>query len=274
MDLRRFGFNIFSAPVEDVLYYTVSSGLGHIEINMTSTHSGLESFNLQRVRRIREFTQKHAIGLSLHLPSKTNLADIIPPFRRSGIRYLKSAVELAAALQASHITLHMGNFYWFPVERWMRRNALKRFADSLNSVLQHLERNQVILSLENVVSIPHGSDFFFLGDNIEDFMTLFQVLPSKQLQFCLDTGHANMGEGVDAYIERFSNRLNALHFHDNNGSNDEHLPVGQGSVDWERLAELLMQCKFEGPLISECRHLKPHEAALKFLAFFQPLGSD
>jgi sugar phosphate isomerase/epimerase len=105
--------------------------------------------------------------------------------------------------------------------------------------------------------------------NLEDFLYLFERLNSKHFMFCLDTGHANVAEGVIPYINYFWDKIKAIHFHDNLGDDDTHLPIGKGNINWNEVASALKKINFTGPMISECRKLKPHEAALLFEEYFE-----
>ena len=42
------------------------------------------------------------------------------------------------------------------------------------------------------------------------------------------------GWNIPEVIDRTAGRLCALHLHDNDGTCDAHLPMGQGSIDWSR----------------------------------------
>lgn len=265
---ENFGFNVFDKSPEDCIEYAFENKLKHIEINLTQDHSAIESFDKKRIRKLLRSFSKYSLKLSLHLPFTVNISDIIGKIRKDNIAYLKECICLASKLKATHITAHIGNFYWFPVEKYMRKKALTRFLKYLEEVIKCCEEYNVKIALENVVPIPHGSDYYLLGDNIEDFNYIFEKVDSKYLMFCLDTGHANMSEGVISYINNFQNKIISVHFHDNNGDNDQHLPVGEGTVPWQQLAQGLNNIKYRGPLISECRNINPHEAADKFQCYF------
>lgn len=264
----KFGFNVFDQPPEDFFEYASDKKLKHIEINLTGNHSILQSFDNKRIRKLKKLAAENKIKLSIHLPYTVNISDIIGPIRNGSITYLKECILFASKIKATHITAHIGSFYWFPFEKYMRRKALHRFLKYLREILLLCEMHNVKIALENVVPIPQGSEFYLLGDNIEDFKYIFENVDSKHLKFCLDTGHANMGEGVISYINNFYDKLISVHFHDNKGTNDEHLPVGKGTVPWLSLAEELEVIKYRGPLVSECRNINPHEAAELFQSYF------
>lgn len=64
---------------------------------------------------------------------------------------------------------------------------------------------------------------------------------APDLRFCLDIGHAHLDQRADggrAYLNALGDRLGLVHAHDNHGGHgqkgDEHLPLGQGTIDVER----------------------------------------
>ncbi len=265
---RKFGFNVFNRPLEDFFDYASDNGLHHIEINLTQEHSSLTSFNPKRIDTITGLASEHGIELSLHLPYSINISDIIFMISRSNIKYVNRCVDLANKISATHITAHIGNYYWFPIQSWMKRKALDRFIKHMRKILLECEKLDVKIALENVVPIPRGSEFYLLGDCVEDYQYIFSKINSECLKFCLDTGHANMAEGVAEYIQTFKEKLVSVHYHDNNQNNDAHLPVGSGTISWLEFAKALNEIQYNGPLISECHNIKAHEAAQVMQSYF------
>lgn len=265
---RKYGFNVYNITPEELLEYAAKHELSHIEINLTKKHSALKSFNRKRIDHLNRLTKKNSVELSLHLPHFLNIADIISPVRWTHLNYLKKSIFLAEQINATHITAHIGSFFWFPVTHWNRRNALNRYLKSLRKVIAICESKNVIIAIENVVPIPHGTDFYLLGDNIDDFRYIFENIDSDALRFCLDTGHANLAEGVLVYLTQLREKLVCIHYHDNYGKNDAHLPVGQGTVPWTEFVSELQKVPYHGPFISECRNIRPHEAAALMETYF------
>jgi len=59
----------------------------------------------------------------------------------------------------------------------------------------------------------------------------------------LDIGHANLfGRKPEDFIKKFRNKIKHVHLHDNNGNEDLHLPMGCGSIDWEKTLKTLKKC--------------------------------
>jgi len=265
---RKYGFNVSDLQPEDMIENASSQGMEHIEINLSKEILSLKKFDTNKIEILKRLSAEQNVSLSFHVPFNINISEILTPLRNSSMQYLFNCIEIAVKLNITHLTLHLGSFYWFPVEKWMRRRALNRFINSIREILSVVEEKRLTIALENVVPIPNGSEYLLLGDSIDDFNYVFSEVDSSCLKFCLDTGHANMAEGVVEYMKYFGDRLCSIHYHDNNGNNDEHLPVGKGGVPWDKLAIELEKISFCGPIISECRNIGFHNSALLFESYF------
>lgn len=80
----------------------------------------------------------------------------------------------------------------------------------------------------------------------EEPSTLLQVLEQLDRSLfghCFDTGHFNMFSTVS--LEEWFSSLGRFvvesHLHDNHGQADEHLPVGEGKIDFKKVTDLLKQ---------------------------------
>jgi sugar phosphate isomerase/epimerase len=86
----------------------------------------------------------------------------------------------------------------------------------------------------------------------------FEELTHVGLNYCFDTGHANMGKGVEAEFLLMKPRIRSTHVHDNNGKDDIHLPPlanTGGTIDWKNTMQLLRSGGEQFPLMLE---LKDH----------------
>ena len=87
----------------------------------------------------------------------------------------------------------------------------------------------------------------------EDFAEVFERFPAFKLT--LDTGHANMeskgGKRVLGFIERFSGRIAHVHANDNFGKEDNHLPIGAGTIDFPKIIKALKGIGYDGTITLE-----------------------
>jgi sugar phosphate isomerase/epimerase len=70
-------------------------------------------------------------------------------------------------------------------------------------------------------------------DTIENIEKILKKVPN--MHFHLDIGHANLNNNDPIkFIEVFHSKIKHVHLHDNDGIRDLHLPIGCGTVDWQR----------------------------------------
>lgn len=64
-----------------------------------------------------------------------------------------------------------------------------------------------------------------------------EILNDESFGLCLDTGHANLTSDLklSGWVKGMGRWLRHVHLHDNNGKEDEHLPVGEGNIDFAEL---------------------------------------
>jgi sugar phosphate isomerase/epimerase len=74
------------------------------------------------------------------------------------------------------------------------------------------------------------------------------------LMMTFDAGHANMDGSAKTFVDKLYNKIGVVHVHDNNGSSDEHLGIGQGNINWNYIVRKLEDCNFAGPYIIESVH--------------------
>ena len=93
-------------------------------------------------------------------------------------------------------------------------------------------------------------------------LVLFDEVTHLRLNFVFDTGHANLGEGVEAAFGLMKGRIRSTHVHDNDGKTDQHLfPTMSegGTIDWKKTMELLRSGGEQYPLLLELKE-KPEIA--------------
>ena len=84
---------------------------------------------------------------------------------------------------------------------------------------------------------------------------LFNELPGENFGFCLDVGHlmAYAGSTWQIWLDKLQPWLGQIHLHDNRGSRDDHIAIGQGQFDFQELFTHLRENNLS-PLIT----LEPH----------------
>lgn len=118
------------------------------------------------------------------------------------------------------------------------RERLKREAEILRGAWQPGFR----FALENMMTVAH----------MEYVVALVDELWPDVAGINVDSGHANLGDlGAERAIRMAGSRLITTHLQDNHGQRDEHLPPGDGLIDWEGVAQALKDINYRGCLMLE-----------------------
>jgi len=198
------------------------------------------------VRELRMIGLKRGITYLVHMPAMIiALGDLDTTVRHNSIEEVRRAIALAKQINAALITIHPTPCRDSEQGSLAQRERLQR--DALNEICADAEGQGVVVAIENMpprnVYAPAYSSFEGLFVLLEEIGTLGVTL---------DVGHANMaGVSLCAVVPRLGRRLCHIHIHDNDGSADQHLPVGRGTVDWHGLIQSLSLSGYAGLLEME-----------------------
>jgi sugar phosphate isomerase/epimerase len=137
----------------------------------------------------------------------------------------------------------LANLLWSQLRKTL--DAVQPFA---------LERG-VKIAIENLIDFQ-AVEFDKLpveqaSDNRELIADLFAAYPPEFLGLCYDPGHGNLGYDRMEVLDMFKDRLSVLHLNGNQGLEDEHLNVFMGTLDWDRLAQLIAASSYTKPMSLE-----------------------
>lgn len=234
----------WQTSIFDCLEPIRNSGFDRLEICSYPAH--LNYHDKEAVKRARE--RIHGLGLeaySFHAPFSDGI-DITSPdqaTRDFAMAELIEAAEAAALLDVRYFVLHPGpeRSILPETERFFR---LQNAVDVLNRFYHHCRRLGIGLVLENM--LPH----LFAG-RTRDLMWILGSLDVDEVGICLDTGHAYLAEDLLLVVHKLSGHLWMVHASDNRRQRDDHLPPGDGEIDWAALLAHLTKLHFNGTMILE-----------------------
>ena len=161
-----------------------------------------------------ELLESYSCQYAVHAPSRSiNISSIHEPVRKGCVEVIGDCFSLAGELSAD-VVVHPGYFAWIED----REKALRQFRKSLAELNGLAEEYSVKFYIENM----GNWDYFFLKspDEIDQL---------GEFDLALDVGHAHLNHCLDEFL---CLPLCHVHLHDNNGIEDAHAPVGQGSIDF------------------------------------------
>jgi sugar phosphate isomerase/epimerase len=144
---------------------------------------------------------------------------------------------------------------------WERKEQLQR--EALRALGATAQTRGIVIAIENM---PPRNVY---APGYCDLSSLFALESIRGLGITLDVGHANMaGISLRDAVLQLEQRLRHIHAHDNDGSADQHLPVGAGTVDWAGLMPALAQIGYAGVIEFEFQgeaHLRASKKHLESL---------
>ncbi len=150
--------------------------------------------------------------------------------RTSGINLVKNRIYMASKLSCEAIILH---FKREPINEDEKQTYWDILHKSLNELKPYAQEYNIKIALEN-----------YLNEECTEIQKLFSEYDSNFLGFCYDSGHGNIGNGLET-LEKLKNRLIAIHLHDNDGKADQHKFIFSGILDWEKLAKILAKSSYK-----------------------------
>jgi sugar phosphate isomerase/epimerase len=233
----------YREPIEEVLPAIAANGFRTIEVATARSHIDLK--DSARFERVRE--QVDRLGLrvrSLHAPfgQGIDLTDADAGIRRLSLRVFREAADLLRSLGGELYVIHPGgeDHNWI----WEKQERLGRSVEGLTEVWQICRERALKLVVET--PLPH-----LLGGSLEDFSWILARIPSEDTGVCIDTSHTSLGGTLFEAFDRFSDRLVHLQASDNHGKHDDHLPPGDGIIEWHAVLRALERAGYRGIFLFE-----------------------
>jgi len=220
------------------------AGFSMVEICTSPSHLDYHDIEATgaAARRLRELDME---AYSLHAPfsDQIDITSLDDGVRDRSRHDLMQAAEAAARLAVRYVVLHPGpeSGESDPARREARRH---RAVEVLNQVADRCRELGIALALENM--LPH----LFSGP-ARDLLWILGAMAEAGVGVCLDTGHAHLAGDLPSVVDKLSGHLWLIHANDNRGEGDDHLPPGEGTIDWQRLIERLSRAPFAGGVILE-----------------------
>lgn len=160
-----------------------------------------------------------------HMAPPVNVVDNEKRLRVTAMDEIKRAIEFAEQAPFRFLVQHLG----VGRERWEPRKMeyaitalehLRFFAKPLGVTL-------LVENIDNEIATP---------DRLQEIV---RTAHFDDIGFCFDIGHAHFGMGVRASFNTMQDKIRSTHLHDNHGEKDEHLWIGEGTIDWDEAMALL-----------------------------------
>ena len=199
----------------------------------------------------------HAAGLAttIHAPFlDLNPGALDPSIRKVTHMRFQQVFQAAEQLKPRVIVFHPG----YDELRYggNRLDWLKNSIDFWSEFVPRAKETGSIIAMENIFEKEPST-----------LRALLEAIDDPFFRHCFDVGHWNMFTTVtlEEWFAELGPFMAEAHLHDNNGETDEHLPPGEGQIDFNLLFELLKRSAPDAVYTIEAHTIERMERALKTL---------
>ncbi len=170
-----------------------------------------------------------------------SITELSKPRRLQAVDEIKRAIEVAEKIPFRYLIQHLGVAH----EEYDEFKLESAFT-ALEDICLFARHRGVEVLLENIPNRLSSAER----------LIHFNEITHLNLNFCFDTGHANIMEGVGTAFALMQDRIRSTHVHDNNGTDDVHLFPGLakgGAIEWKQTMQLLRSHSSQFPLLLELK---------------------
>ena len=218
-------------------------GFDYVELTMDPPEATPQKILAQK-KPIQELLHRYGMGIIGHLPTFVWTSDLYESLRKVSIQETLDALEAGSELGIEKVVLHPG--YITGLGKFLMDRAKGYGMESIGTILKKATNLGITLCIENMFPQAH-----FLCAPYE-FQEVFQSFP--EIRLALDIGHANLGGGKNKsseFIHQYGYRIGHVHASDNFGKEDNHLPIGAGIIDFEKILRELNEAQYDETLTLE-----------------------
>ena len=205
---------------------------------------GAQALTDKRVAAFKEAAKTHGLEYTLHAPfADINIASPSKAILSASVKRLKESMAFASELNAKVWVFHPGAktgiSQFYPGAEW------KQNTESLKELYAHAEKLGLNIALENL-----PGKYWFLMHTPEEFMRFYRET-SLPLGIALDLGHANLEGQIEPFFKLLADKIVHVHASDNDGSDDQHLGVGKGKIDYEAFRQNIERIGYDKTVVIE-----------------------
>jgi sugar phosphate isomerase/epimerase len=234
---------LYATSLENALRALAGTGLRFVELTAAPPHVQDCRLSSQESRKIRRLAEELNIQLLTLNPTylDLNLASLNRGIRQETLRQLTAGLQLCYDLQISTLVLFGGRRHvLIPAPLELVETVL---LDGLDCLLDKAAALGITIGLENgpTLLLDHGGDVAKVCETVRH--------PSLGAVF--DSANSFMVEDPVEGLQSLLRHLVLVHLSDTTRNVWAHSPIGEGAIDFGRLATTLGAAEYQGPTVLE-----------------------
>lgn len=218
--------------VEEAFAFAADRDFDFVELDME------QAFPPERLEAetTGERIAEHGLEAVVHLPYRLDVGSPHEHVREGALRHVEDAIDAAVELGAEKGVVHARTRAF--EHAWDDDHLRDLQFDAVERLQDYGRERGLEVCVENLRTT---------GVRLEDFPDL---LSETDAAICLDTGHAHAtghdGDAQAALLDERGDRVSHVHLNDTRSTDDEHLPVGLGRVDFGSIADTMRETEWSG----------------------------
>ena len=189
------------------------------------------------VAKLQPIIDSYGMSVTGHTDPCLPYAYPIQGIRDACLKELERCAGIFSALGAGVMNIHPS--YFCPPA--MRNNMVDLNIEALNPIVEMAASYGLTVVFEN---------FKAPFDRVSIIKMMMDEVPGLALH--LDFGHANFGKDNHyIFCKKMGHYIRHVHFSDNRGRDDNHMPLGVGSINWKNAVKSLKSIDYDGPITLE-----------------------
>lgn len=211
--------------VSDYINFIISRRL-NLEVYFSASDlDAITSDDITALRKKLSYTP----SFSVHAPFMDLSPGAVDPLvREATVARFMGILEISEQFNAKTVVFHSGYEKWkyaLDTDLWLEKSIM-----TWELINKRALTAGIRISIENIFE-----------NDPANLRLLMCAMDSDNFGVCFDTGHCNIFSEVplDDWMHALNPYIFELHLHDNDGTSDQHLAIGEGSFDFSRFFDLL-----------------------------------
>jgi sugar phosphate isomerase/epimerase len=235
-------------PLEEIAWFG-RHGFDFVDFTLEPPAADPDQINPKAVRAA---LNQHQLEVVAHTAWFIPFGSPFASIREASLAEFRRALRMTHQIGATVMNVHYGKAPGF----FAKEQVIGWHVEVLSRLCQEAAEVGVTIVLEH---IPQGG-----FEQLENIGAIMERVPL--LRFHLDSGHAKLERGYDRwdeYLARLGARLLHVHLSENDGTADQHLPLGaapRSTTDWPLHVKKLKAAGYDGTITLEV--FAPHKEYL------------
>jgi sugar phosphate isomerase/epimerase len=188
-------------------------------------------------QRLQSIITRYSMSITGHTDPCLPYAYPVQGIRDACLAELQRCAEIFSALGAKVMNIHP--CYFCPPA--MKGDLVDLNIEALQPIVDMAANHGLTVVFEN---------FRPPFDRAGTLRRILQAVPGLKLH--LDVGHANIGrQNYGTLCDQVGSDIAHVHFSDNRSTNDHHMPLGVGNINWENVVRSLMAIDYDETITLE-----------------------